>query len=154
MKIPVVLPTVHVTVDTTGCLSVAVDGDPYRTDRYLRREDLAQILDEITTGLQTAVRVEVAEGDGTTYSDIAAPSPDADGGPAVSMPTPPMPGLQGKDFTPGEKIAVAYVLMHRTADSTGRAVLHLPPALLTRRKSALVLVGLTSGMMTCVEEPA
>lgn len=154
MRIPVVLPLVHVAVAPTGCLDVAVDGSPYHADRYLRREDLAQILEEITTGHQTAVRVEVAEADGTTYSDIAVPSPDADGGPAVSMPTSPMPGVQGKGFEPGEEIAVAYVVMHQKADHTGATVLRLPPALLVRRKSSLVLVGLTSGVMTRVQELA
>lgn len=154
MKIPVVLPIVRVFVEPTGCLRVELDGEPYGADRALRREDLSKILGEITAEHQTAVRVEVAEADGTTYADIATLSPDTDPPAAVSVPSSPMPGLRGKGFEPGEEIAVAYVVLHQRADDTGAALFRLPPALLTRRKCALVLVGLTSGVMTRVRESA
>lgn len=154
MKIPIVLSTVHVDIDTKGVLSVDIDGQPYAEDRQFGRSDLRSILDEITTDLETAVRVEVRESDGTTYSDIATPpEPTA---PAEDEPIPnPRPhGLAGAGFNPGEEVALAYVVARQPADSAGNASINLPPALVVATRGGLVLLGLTSQTVAPVEAPA
>ncbi|GAB3488284.1 hypothetical protein [Flexivirga lutea] len=102
MKVPIVLPTVRFDIDTEGRLEVSVDSQPHAEDRRLSRDDLRSVLDEITTSLGTAVRVEVHEADGTTYSDIETPAegtaPDAvEAGPETAT-----PALAGAGFRPGE----------------------------------------------------
>lgn len=161
MKIPVVLSTVHVNVDTEGVLSVDIDGQPYVEDRQLRRADLRPILDKVTTDRETGVRVEIREADGTTYADIATP-PESPSSPA-SLPAPvaaQQPGvlrahtLGGAGFRPGEEVALAYVVARKPADSDGNASINLPPAVLAATHSGLVLLGLTSHKFAQVEAPA
>ncbi|WP_244928538.1 hypothetical protein [Nocardioides sp. W7] len=155
MKIPVVLATAHVEVGTDGGLLVDVDGEPFAGDRLLDRSDLSAVLDEITTTLGTAVRVEVRESDGTVYADIATP-PDAE--PVVAVPEPaqgsPMSGLSGTGFQPGEEVEIAYVVARQTADASGRADLQLPPALASAHRHRLVLVGVTSRVAAAMEQPS
>ena len=90
MRIPVVLATAHVAVDADGHLLVDIDREPFAADLPLTRDDLASVLDEITTSLGTAVRVEVRESDGTTYTDIATP-PQAEPTPHTTQPATPLP---------------------------------------------------------------
>jgi hypothetical protein len=158
MKIPVVLSTVQVHIDNEGLLSVELDGAPYAADRQLSRADLAALLDEITTDLDTAVRVEVQEADGTTYADIATP-PERPTPGDPSQVTEPSPiarphALAGAGFDPGEEVALAYVVTRQTADSDGHASINLPPALLAATRGGLVLLGLTSQKVAPVEAPA
>lgn len=145
MRIPVVLATAHIKVRDDGRLLVDVDGEPFAPDRDLDRNDLSAVLNQITTGLGTAVRVEVREYDGTVYADIATP-PEAVDPPAA--PGPPEPtstsGLVGTGFQPGEEVAIAYVIARQIADAHGRADLQLPPALAATHRHRLVLVGMTS----------
>lgn len=158
MKIPVVLSTVRVAVDADGVLSVEFDGEPYAADRHLSRADLGALLDELTTDLDTAVRVEVQEADGTTYADIATrpePPPPAD----PSLAKRPSPNarpraLAGAGFDPGEEVALAYVLTRQPADAEGKASINLPPALLAATRGGLVMLGLTSEKVAPVEAPA
>lgn len=161
MKIPVVLSTVHVNVDTEGVLSVDIDGQPYVEDRQLRRADLRSILDKVTTDRETGVRVEIREADGTTYADIATP-PESPAPPA-SLPAPVAheqprvlraPALGGAGFRPGEEVALAYVVARKAADADGNASINLPPALLAATRSGLVLLGLTSHTVAQVGTPA
>lgn len=144
MRIPVVLSTVRVTVDHDGRLAVELDGRPYADDRVLGRGDLRSVVDEIAEDIGTAVRVEVREADGSTFSDIATP-PDQ---PALAAtepsPTPGVPALTGAGFQPGEEVALAYVVARQEADTYGNAVINLPPALVRAARSGLVLVGLSS----------
>lgn len=154
MKIPVVLSIVHVDIDTDGTLTVSLDGRPYGDDRQLGRADLRGVIDEITTDIETAVRVEVRESDGTTYSDIATPpEPSA---PAADEPSPiPRPyTLAGAGFNPGEEVALAYVVARQPADSDGNASINLPPALMAATRGGLVLLGLTSQTVAPVEARA
>jgi hypothetical protein len=154
MKIPAVLSTVHVDIDTDGVLSVDIDGQLYAADRDLARSDLRSILDEITIGLETAVRVEVRESDGTTYADIATPpeptAPEEDG----PLPNPRTHALAGAGFKPGEEVALAYVVARQPADSDGNASINLPPALIAATRGGLVLLGLTSQTVEPVEAQA
>jgi hypothetical protein len=151
MKIPIVLSAVHVDISANGNVAVAVDGEPYAVDRHLGRAELRSVLDEITTDLGTAVRVEVRESDGTTYSDIATP-PDFPA-PASEEPQPPTmtPALAGAGFHPGEEVALAYIVGRQLADSDGNASINLPPALLAATHGGLLLLGLGSQSFAPVE---
>ena len=129
MKIPVVLPVVHVTVDDEGVLAVEVDGDPYDPESPLTRTDLQRVLDTITTERETAVRVEIRESDGTTYADIATPPEQNPEPPSSPEPvSQAMPGISGTGFRPGEPIAVAYVML-RDVGRRGRRRGRAPPAI-------------------------
>lgn len=156
MKIPVVLSTVHVAISLDGRLSVDVDGNPHRGGELtLGRGELQAVLDEITTELDAPVRVEIREVDGTTYADIATPPPSREATPNIDLPTPaPEPGLHGHGFHPGEEVLLAYVVGAQTADATGHTALHLPPALVGRHGSKLLLVGMTSAAVAQIEQPA
>ncbi|WP_185996256.1 hypothetical protein [Nocardioides campestrisoli] len=153
MKIPVVLSTVHVGVSEDGQLAIDVDGKPYDVGWTLARADLGAVLDRITTAVGTAVRVEIREADGTTYADIATPpsGPDTTSADDQTLSTPPS-GITGHGFSPGEPVALAYVLFTETADADGLAAVNLPPALLSKRGSRLVLIGMTSAAMAEIEQ--
>ena len=161
MKIPVVLPTVHVLVDARGGLTVKVDGRPHDIDRFLTRGDLPRVIRQITTALDTPVRVNVHETDGTTYTDIAAPSqvppadPHRDPPPEANDPglTPCPPqgcGIIGDGFQPGEEVAIAYVVARRTAGRDGSAAFTLPPGLMSLKRDGLVLFGTSSHVVTAL----
>lgn len=154
MKIPIVLPTVRFDIDTDGRLEVSVDGQPHVEDRPLTRDDLRSVLDEIIARLSTAVRVEVHEADGRTYSDIETPAegtaPDA----MEPEPETETPTLAGAGFRPGEQVALAYVVVRQEADAYGNAAINLPPGLLTATRHGLVLLGLTSLTVAPVEAQA
>lgn len=152
MRIPVVLPVVHVDVDAGGLLTVDVDGEPYDAESTLTRKDLQHILDTITTERESAVRVEIRESDDTTYADIATPPQKrSDAPPDHERAAPPRPGISGTGFRPGEPIAVAYVLLRGTADAEGCADLHLPPSALAGRTAGMVMMGLDSKVAALVE---
>lgn len=159
MKIPVVLPAVHVRVQSSGAIEVDLDGAPHQAERALSRDDLTTVLDQITTELQSPVRVEIVEeADGTTYADIALPPTEAPGPvqPPMTPTTAPAPlsGVAGRGFRSGESVVIAYVLARQTADDDGAACLRVPSAVLASRRVNLVLVGLSSGTVTTLEEPA
>lgn len=149
MKIPVVLSTVHVDIGPDGLLRVDRDGEPHRGDRKLERSDLTVILDEITTALGTAVRVEVRESDGTTYADIATPPHPVS--PELPTPAPAAgPSIAGSGFHPGEEVELVYVIARQPADAEGNASITLPPALLAVTRDGLLLLGRTSGAVASV----
>ena len=154
MKVPVVLTTVRFDIDTEGRLGVSVDGQPHADDRSLSRDDLRSVLDEITASLGTAVRVEVHEADGRTYSDIETPAEDAAPDPIQPVPKTATTALAGAGFRPGEQVALAYVVARQEADANGTAAINLPPALLTATRHGLVLFGLTSLTVAPVEAQA
>lgn len=146
--VPVVLPFVEARIDSAGGLAVTVDREPYVIPANVvpaGRPALTRILDEITTRLASPVRVEVHEADGTRFTDIVTPRPST---PAPSVPAElpadlPPPGHAG-GFVPGERVAVALLVSHVTADETGSAQVRLPAALMAKYRGAVVLVGRTS----------
>ena len=101
-------------------------------------------MDEITTGVGTAVRIEVREADGSMFADIATPrdrpSPTESGREAATA----RPVLTGAGFHPGEDVALAYVVVRQTADMDGTTAINLPPALVMAARKGLVLLGLSS----------
>jgi hypothetical protein len=159
MKIPVVLPVVRVTIGASGELAVDVDDEPYGSKQNLHRCDLQPVLDAITTERDSAVRVEIVEHDGTTYADIATPPavpalPAHEAAGASRVPGHPVAGVTGSGFRPGEQVAVAFVLLHQTADDEGHAVVNLPPAALSGHRASVVLFGLDSEATARIEAPA
>ena len=154
MKVPVVLTTVRFDIDTDGQLEVNVDGQPHAGDRTLSRDDLRSIVHEVTASLGTAVRVEVHEADGTTYSDIETPAESAAPAAAEPVPETASPALAGAGFRPGEQVALAYVVARQEADASGNAAINLPPALVAASHHGLVLLGLTSLTVAPVEAQA
>lgn len=143
MKIPVVLPVVHIGIAAHGRLTVDIDGSPYEPTGVFTRANLRDVLAQITTTLDSPVRVEVHEADGTTYADIATP-PDTPAEHRAEPDPAKASDEAGIGFQPGEEVALAYVLTRQTADADGVAPLRLPAALIASQRDGLVMVGLTS----------
>jgi hypothetical protein len=153
-RVPVVMPVVDVRVDVEGTLSVRLDREPYATDSQLHRDDLQGLLRELAAHLNTPIRVEMREADGSAFTDIVTPDSHD-----VGLPDPPRPATAPVDetasemvgetacgrFLPLEDVAVAVVVAHQTASEDGKANLRLPPALLEAHAGRLVLVGQQSG---------
>jgi hypothetical protein len=153
-RVPVVVPLVDVRVDVEGTLSVRLDREPYATDSVLHRDDLQGMLRDLATDLDTPIRVEVREADGSAFTDIVTPESHH-----VRLPDPPLPATAPADetagemvgetargrFLPIEDVAVAVVVAHQTASEDGVAHLRLPPILLEAHAGRLVLVGQQSG---------
>lgn len=155
MKIPVVLSTVHIQVDSDGRLHVDVDEQPFADDRVLSREDLRSVIDEITTGIGAAVRVEIREAGGSMFADIETPPDEWTPGSSKpeQEPAKAPPALSGAGFRPGEEVALAYVVARQSADQDGNAAINLPPALLTSARSGLLLLGLGSLTVAPIDAP-
>lgn len=153
-RVPVVMPLVDVRIDVEGTLSVRLDREPYATDSLLHRDDLQRLLRDLATDLDTPIRVEVREADGSAFTDIVTPESHD-----VRLPDPPRPATAPADetasemvgktargwFLPLEDVAVAVVVAHQTASEDGVAHLRLPPVLLEAHAGRLVLVGQQSG---------
>lgn len=153
-RVPVVMPVVDVRVDVEGTLSVRLDREPYATDSLLHRDDLQGMLRDLATDLDTPIRVEVREADGSAFTDIVTPESDD-----VRLPDPPRPADAQADetasemvgdttygrFFPLEDVAVAVIVAHQTVGEDGVANLRLPPVLLEAHAGRLVLVGQQSG---------
>lgn len=154
---PVVLPHVVVAVGDTGTLDVTVDGQPFESPPGAEpwtRAGFADVLDTITGGRSIAVRVEVRESDGSVFTDIirahkprpptvkAEPVRSTSGRHAGRGRREPVE-VTGAGFTPGEPVAVALIIAHTNAASTGDAT-----ALVDRtdaRGTEVMLIGRTSG---------
>lgn len=146
MKVPVVLPVVHVKVDADGEILVAVDGTPHHPSHPIERADLRGLLDRLTVELDSPVRVEIEEYDGTTFFDIVTPPSSAEQREGVDSPSVEVgSGLTATGFQAGEELALAYVVARQHADDTGSTSLNFPPALLAANRGALLLLGTSSG---------
>ena len=150
VRVPVVMPLVEVDVDAGGFLVITLDHEPYSADGALTRDDLKQVLNDIAADLGTAVRVEVHETDGNTFTDILTPER-----PKLRMVKTPnntavttIGEIAGNGFLAGEEVAVAVVVAHQTASTDGTARLRLPPALLAAHPGLVVFMGKRSGTVT------
>lgn len=140
LRVPVVFPQVDVDVDDDGRIEVRLDGDPYGETGVLSRSDLQRVVTAIAVDLDSAVRVDVRESDGATFTDIITP-PFKD---ASAMPPDGEPARQNRaaapgevcraGLRPGEEVAAVVVVARVTADATGTARFHLPPALAAARE--------------------
>jgi len=146
VRVPVVMPLVEVEVDRKGFLTVALDHEPYSADASLTREDLQRVADEIAADLGAAVRVEVLESDGSTFTDIVTPErPRLRTVTPVREATTMIGEVAGDGFLPNEEVAVAVVVAHQVASTDGTARLRLPPALLESHPGLVVFMGKRSG---------
>ena len=146
VRIPVVMPLVEVEVDEQGFVTVKLDHEPYSADGSLTRDDLQRVLDEIAADLATAVRVEVHEADGNTFTDIVTPArPPLHMVKPVREATTTIGDVAGGGFLAGETVAVAVVVAHQVASTDGIARLRLPPALLEAHPGLVVFMGKRSG---------
>ena len=149
-RVPVVMPLVDVRIDVEGTVAVNLDREPYATDTPLHREDLQRLLRRLATDLDTPIRVEVREADGSAFTDIVTPEPQdlrlpSGHGPATAPPDQTTGETASGRFLPLEDVAVAVVIARQTASEDGLANLRLPPALLEAHAGRLVLVGQQSG---------
>lgn len=156
------------TVQPDGAMTVLVDGEPYAPPPYApawRREAFSAVLDAVTARLGTAVKVQVVEYDGTTFTDVVMPSrtPTA---PTQAAPTQapevayqqsarsaPVP-VQGHGFVPGEDVAIAPIIGAGNAGPDG----HLHGVVAADQIPAgvheMVLVGRVSGTLQIVRATA
>lgn len=146
VRVPVVMPLVEVYVDEKGFLTVKLGHEPYSADGSLTRDDLQRVLDEIAADLGTAVRVQVHEADGNTFTDIVTPArPRQHMVKPVPEVTTTIGDVTGGGFLAGEEVAVAVVVAHQVASTGGTARLRLPPALLEAHPGLVVFMGKRSG---------
>lgn len=162
---PVELPHAVITVTETGTLDVTLDGTevPPPEGETWTRSTFGPLLDALTRDRTSTVRIEVHESDGSVFTDIIRtrrrttpepPNADAQGGTQVkasSKRRPDLAEVTGEGFVPGEEIAVAVIIAHTDAASTGHA-----RALLDRRQlrslptdggGEVVLFGRVSGTL-------
>ena len=74
--VPIVLPVVEVTVDEHGQLRVSLDKEPYEVPGNVipsGRAALGRVFAEITTSLDSPIRVTIREADGSLFTDILTP---------------------------------------------------------------------------------
>ena len=90
-RVPVVMPLVDVQVDLDGTVAVRLDREPYATGTPLHREDLQRLLGKLATDLDTPIRVEVREADGSTFTDIVTPGSQEVRPPILPWQAPPHP---------------------------------------------------------------
>jgi len=156
--VPVVLPHVVATVDDDGRLAVEIDGSAL-TKAPIGRQAFGTLLDEIIRKRRTALRVDLVETDGTTYTDILTPpAPPGHNGTSEPEPppTPPPAGagpqlveVTGEGYVPGEDVAVAIVIRHGSATGDGR-VRHVVEVGELGLTGEVVLFGCISGTTTLV----
>lgn len=150
LRVPVVLPQVDVSIDDRGSLDLRLDGDPYTAVGDLDRGDLQRMVAQIATDLDSAIRVNIQEADGSTFADIITPPADD------TTPVDPSPVALGggpgevceSGFDPGEQVLVVVVVGHQVADETGTALLRLPPALLTAHRDDILLISAPAAAAT------
>ena len=147
-RVPVVLPLVTVTAHSDGTLRIEVNGGQY--GGAVVRADLGRVLDRIIDELDSPVRVEVHELDGSTFVDVVT-TRDVQEDAQMSSPAgiaSVLGEIGGAGFAPGEPVAVAVVVADRTADVDGAVSFRVPPALLAGRVGDVVLLGRSSGLAT------
>lgn len=155
VRVPVVMPLVEVEVDEKGFLTVALDHEPYSAEGSLTRDDLQRVLDEIAADLGTAVRVEVHEANGNTFTDIVTSArPHLRMVSPVRETTTTIGDVAGGGFLPNEEVAVAVVVAHQFASTDGTARLRLPPALLEAHPGLVVFMGQRSGTVVSASASA
>lgn len=134
---PVVLPHAVITVTETGALDVSIDGTevPPSEGEAWTRSTFGLLLDALTRDRTITVRIEVHESDGAVFTDIIRarrrstrepPDTEAEteGGTRYTKSIKRRPDLvevTGEGFVPGEDVAVAVIIAHADATSTGHA---------------------------------
>ena len=151
-SVPVSIPLVVLDVSEDGTVAVTIDGKPLDPEPFAppwRRSSFGQIIDLATNDRTTAVRVEVREADGTSFTDIIAPrrrratqsKPEAE----KPAPLPVFLTVEGDGFVPGEDVAVGVITGHTEAAGTSSARALIDPAQLSADTSCGVVEVLLFG---------
>jgi hypothetical protein len=156
--VPVVMPHVLVTVAGNGQMTVTVNDEPHEPPPFAPpwdRASFASIIDTLLTAWRCALRVEVHESDGSTFTDIITPRKHR---PTTADPTDDSPAgkarlslltASGEGFIPGEDVAVALVLGHSDANGDGLVRATLTTDQMTASPTGeVVLLGRVSGTYT------
>ncbi len=157
------VPHVRVAVAPDGALSVTVDGAPFTAPealRPLRRDTFGALADHLTAALDSPIRVEVHEADGSTFTDILTPPrrrsrfappepafPQQASAPAAAVAA--LLEVSADGFVPGEDVALAVIVAHSDAGTTGhgRALLQRDLLELAPTREVLLL-GRVSGTLS------
>lgn len=125
--VPPVLPQILLEAINSDTLIATVNGDKLSATP-IRRSEITQTLTELVARLGSPTRVEVRELDGSVHADILtapAPQPRSPFAPPHDTPTavalPSLLEFAADGFVPGEDVALALVLRHSSAGSTGTA---------------------------------
>lgn len=155
-RVPPVLPRLKIRVLDDGELAVTLNGTSYTLPEHWEepgRDAIPRLVDLIAVE-HGPVHVQVTETDGTLYTDIATPPGFASANPGATKPRGKSDGLtefvEG-GYTPGEWVEVAVIVHAVRADSQGYASLNMPPALLQRVRTDIVLLGRGSGAYNLIE---
>lgn len=165
---PVRLPLVQMTVQPDGAMTVLVDGQTYAPPTYApawRREAFSAVLEAVTARLGTAVKVQVVEYDGTTFTDVVMPSRTATAptqtaptqAPAVAYQQPARSApvsVQGHGFVPGEDVAIAPIIGAGNAGPDGHLCGVVAADQIPAGVHEMVLVGRVSGTLQIVRATA
>ncbi|GAA1519319.1 hypothetical protein GCM10009788_24120 [Nocardioides humi] len=151
---PVVLPHVVIRACATGELTVTTDGqlvEPPPTGAWTRSR-FGELLDLVTLDRTVAVRIEVHESDGSTFTDLihthrrtpapAEEPPHPNGKHSARRRAEPVE-VTGDGFLPGEQVLVAFVTTTTTATHSGQATTSIKPT--QTRSGDVVLIGQNSG---------
>lgn len=141
------IPLLRISVCDDQPPEVTLDGCPYELAYgpcSSGRGDVRRIIEAVRAD-HGAMRVEIVEPDGSTFTDvIAAPSNQTDARPTDEN------GPTASGFLPGEPVAVAIIVTEHPANSDGLADVRLPSAILAGTCGTMVLLGRTSGTLAFV----
>ncbi|MFV0461341.1 MAG: hypothetical protein ACK5MT_21515 [Actinomycetales bacterium] len=153
------LPHLVIHVSESGELTAAVDGEsvePPPTGTWTRGR-FGDLLDLVTAGRTVAVRVEVHESDGSTFTDLIhahrrrtpppAEEPAKTSGKHTARRRSEPIEVTGDGFVPGEQVVIAVVTAATAATNTGQATAAIRPK--EARRGEVVLIGRVSGTV-CV----
>lgn len=160
---PIDLPLVVLTVALDGTVSTVIDGtecEPDSDEAAWTRASFPQIIDHASHDWTRAIRVEVHEVDGSTFTDVIAARPRRPARqPDVPEPVvesrstrrrrqaePARVEITGDGFIPGEEISCALILTSTDAapDGTARGLLDTNQ-LTAGADGTVLLVGHVSG---------
>lgn len=146
-------------VQPDGAMTVLLDGQVYEPPPYApawRREAFSAVLEAITQGLGTAVKVTVTEYDGTTFTDVVMPPRAPVEPPIAPVPAPvpvvqvpPVP-VQGHGFLAGEDVAIAPIIGYGSAAPDGQVNAVVAQDQIPANVQEMLLVGRVSGTMQLV----
>lgn len=159
---PVDLPLVVLTVALDGTMTATIDGTEYEPEpgeAAWTRASFPQIIDHASADRTRAIRVEVHEVDGSTFTEVLAARPRRSA-PEPEVPEPVVESraarrrraepvlveITGDGFVPGEDISCALILTRTdaAADGTARALLDTNQ-LTAGADGTVLLVGHVSG---------
>lgn len=147
-SVPAVLPVVVAAAHGEDLL-VTVDGVK-DTAETVARDELAAVLARLVADLGVPTRVEVHDTDGRILADILQPpqpaqsetSEDQSAQETTEVDEDGLIEISGDEFAPGEAVAIAVILRHTTAESTGLARTLVDPTLLPGAGGAdVVMIG-------------